>query len=138
MAERKTIAISNNPFKGLKPSPTDASQLSFNIAISNNPFKGLKHSERHTRREHNQLQFQIIPLRDFRLYKYTVDNQHLKVALYNGSKFIGCVGQVSYKIMGEVEPEIIKQVNAIADFALYAGVGRKTPMGMGMVRRQTN
>ena len=79
-----------------------------------------------------QLQFQIIPLRDFRLYKYTVDNQHLKVALYNGSKFIGCVGQVSYKIMGEVEPEIIKQVSAIADFALYAGVGRKTPMGMGI------
>lgn len=46
--------------------------------------------------------------------------------------------QVTYKIIGEVEPEVIKQVNAIADFALYAGVGRKTPMGMGMVRRQTN
>lgn len=51
------------------------------------------------------------------------------------SKFIGCIGEISYKIMGEVEPEIIKQINAIADFALYAGVGRKTPMGMGMARR---
>ena len=32
-------------------------------------------------------------------------------------------------------PETIQQINTLADFALYAGVGRKTPMGMGMVRR---
>lgn len=51
------------------------------------------------------------------------------------SKFIGCVGTVTYRILGEVEPETIKQLNTLADFALYAGVGRKTPMGMGMVRR---
>lgn len=65
-------------------------------------------------------------------------NIRTEIASDSRSKFIGCVGQVSYKIMGEVEPEVIKQINAIADFALYAGVGRKTPMGMGMVRRQTN
>jgi CRISPR-associated endoribonuclease Cas6 len=51
------------------------------------------------------------------------------------SKFIGCVGHVSYRIMGDVPPETIKQINTLADFAIYAGVGRKTPMGMGMVRR---
>ncbi|KJH69555.1 CRISPR-associated endoribonuclease Cas6 [Aliterella atlantica] len=51
------------------------------------------------------------------------------------SKFIGCVGNVSYRILGNVEPQVIKQINALADFALYSGVGRKTPMGMGMVRR---
>jgi CRISPR-associated endoribonuclease Cas6 len=51
------------------------------------------------------------------------------------SKFIGCVGTVTFQILGEVEPQIIQQINALADFALYAGVGRKTPMGMGMVRR---
>ncbi|MBD2183920.1 CRISPR-associated endoribonuclease Cas6 [Aerosakkonema funiforme] len=51
------------------------------------------------------------------------------------SKFIGCVGAITFRILGEVEPTIIKQINALADFALYSGVGRKTPMGMGMVIR---
>ncbi|BAZ50210.1 CRISPR-associated protein Cas6 [Nostoc sp. NIES-4103] len=51
------------------------------------------------------------------------------------SKFIGCVGGISYRILGDVESIVIKQINALADFALYAGLGRKTTMGMGMVRR---
>jgi CRISPR-associated endoribonuclease Cas6 len=50
-------------------------------------------------------------------------------------KFIGTVGDVKYQIMGDINPLQIKQINALADFALYAGVGRKTPMGMGMMRR---
>ncbi len=54
------------------------------------------------------------------------------------SKSIGCVGTVSYKLLGEIEPLLIKQMNVLADFALYAGVGRKTTMGMGMVRRMDN
>jgi CRISPR-associated endoribonuclease Cas6 len=49
--------------------------------------------------------------------------------------FVGIVGEVSYRILGDVEPLVIKQINALADFALYCGVGRKTPMGMGMTRR---
>lgn len=51
------------------------------------------------------------------------------------SKFIGCVGSINFRILGEVEPLAIKQINTLADFALFSGVGRKTPMGMGMVRR---
>lgn len=51
------------------------------------------------------------------------------------SKLIGCIGQISYRILGDADPLTIKQINALADFAMYAGVGRKTPMGMGMVRR---
>ncbi|MBD1935748.1 CRISPR-associated endoribonuclease Cas6 [Microcoleus sp. FACHB-68] len=51
------------------------------------------------------------------------------------SKFIGCLGEISYRILGDVEPQAIKQINALADFALYCGIGRKTPMGMGMIRR---
>lgn len=50
-------------------------------------------------------------------------------------KWAGCVGTISYRILGDVSPIAIKQLNALADFALYAGIGRKTPMGMGMVRR---
>jgi CRISPR-associated endoribonuclease Cas6 len=51
------------------------------------------------------------------------------------SKFIGCVGTMSFRVLGDVSPLVIQQVNTLADFALYAGVGRKTLMGMGMVRR---
>jgi CRISPR-associated endoribonuclease Cas6 len=58
-----------------------------------------------------------------------------EVATDSRSKFIGCVGRVTYKILGEVEPVVIQQINCLADFALYSGIGRKTPMGMGMVRR---
>jgi CRISPR-associated endoribonuclease Cas6 len=50
-------------------------------------------------------------------------------------KWAGCVGTISFRILGEVDPETIKQINTLADFALYSGVGRKTPMGMGMMRR---
>jgi CRISPR-associated endoribonuclease Cas6 len=39
------------------------------------------------------------------------------------------------QIMGNPDPLIVKQMNALADFALYAGVGRKTTMGMSMIRR---
>ncbi len=52
------------------------------------------------------------------------------------SKFIGCVGKISYRLFGNLDPLQIKQINALADFALYCGVGRKTTMGMGMVRRE--
>jgi CRISPR-associated endoribonuclease Cas6 len=51
------------------------------------------------------------------------------------SQFVGCVGEMSFKLFGDAEPDVIKQFNALSDFALYAGIGRKTPMGMGMVRR---
>jgi CRISPR-associated endoribonuclease Cas6 len=51
------------------------------------------------------------------------------------SKFIGCVGTVTYEILGQVTSEQIRQLNALTDFALYAGIGRKTTMGMGMARR---
>ncbi|MCU0551923.1 MAG: CRISPR-associated endoribonuclease Cas6 [Leptolyngbya sp. Prado105] len=50
-------------------------------------------------------------------------------------KWAGCVGTVSYRILGNVDAIAIQQLNALADFAMYAGIGRKTPMGMGMVRR---
>ncbi len=51
------------------------------------------------------------------------------------SQFVGCVGDVSFKLFGKAEAEVVKQFNALSDFAMYCGVGRKTTMGMGMVRR---
>jgi CRISPR-associated endoribonuclease Cas6 len=61
---------------------------------------------------------------------------HSEIAIDSRSKFIGFVGDITCQILGDVAPETIQQINALADFAIYAGVGRKTPMGMGMVRRQ--
>ncbi|MEB3189297.1 MAG: CRISPR-associated endoribonuclease Cas6 [Snowella sp.] len=49
------------------------------------------------------------------------------------SKFIGCVGDISFSLLGEIDPQTIKQINTLANYAFYAGVGRKTPMGMGQV-----
>ncbi|OYE01508.1 CRISPR-associated endoribonuclease Cas6 [Nostoc sp. 'Peltigera membranacea cyanobiont' 232] len=62
-------------------------------------------------------------------------NIHTEILADSRSKFIGILGEVNYKILGEIEPIQIKQLNALADFALYAGIGRKTTMGMGMSRR---
>ncbi|MFE1748027.1 CRISPR-associated endoribonuclease Cas6 [Coleofasciculus sp. H7-2] len=62
-------------------------------------------------------------------------NIHTEIVADSRSKFIGLTGEISYRILGDVSPEVIKNINTLADFALYSGVGRKTPMGMGMVRR---
>ncbi|MFN6526829.1 CRISPR-associated endoribonuclease Cas6 [Nostoc sp. ChiSLP03a] len=62
-------------------------------------------------------------------------NIHTEILADSRSKFIGILGEVNYKILGAIEPIQIKQINALADFALYAGIGRKTTMGMGMTRR---
>ena len=62
-------------------------------------------------------------------------NLHTEIVPDSRSKFIGCVGGINFRILGEVEPLAIQQINTLANFALYSGIGRKTPMGMGMVRR---
>jgi len=51
------------------------------------------------------------------------------------NQFTGCVGKVTYQVLGQVDQSTLKQLNTLADFALYAGVGRKATMGMGMCRR---
>lgn len=61
--------------------------------------------------------------------------QHTGAKPHPGTQFAGCVGKVTYQILGKVESDTLKQLNTLADFALYAGVGRKTPMGMGITRR---
>lgn len=54
---------------------------------------------------------------------------------YDTHSFIGCVGEIGYRILGDAEPLVIKHINALADFAMFSGIGRKTTMGMGMGRR---
>lgn len=61
--------------------------------------------------------------------------QHTGAKIDPSKQFMGCVGKVTFQAFGEADPTTLKQLNTLADFALYAGVGRKTPMGMGMTRR---
>lgn len=48
---------------------------------------------------------------------------------------IGAVGKVTYLLKDQRHHELIRVLNLLADFAFYSGVGYKTTMGMGQVRR---
>jgi CRISPR-associated endoribonuclease Cas6 len=61
--------------------------------------------------------------------------QHTGAKTNPCNQFTGCVGKVTYQVLGSVDSVTLKQLNTLADFALYAGVGRKATMGMGMCRR---
>ena len=61
--------------------------------------------------------------------------QHTGAKTNPCNHFTGCVGKVSFQILGKVNSLTIQQLNTLADFAFYSGVGRKTPMGMGIARR---
>jgi CRISPR-associated endoribonuclease Cas6 len=56
-------------------------------------------------------------------------------AMVAKAKTIGCVGEISYRLFENLDAKQIKQINALADFAFYCGIGRKTTMGMGIARR---
>jgi CRISPR-associated endoribonuclease Cas6 len=49
-------------------------------------------------------------------------------------KVIGFKGQVTYTCPGETDAQTRRALNALADFAFYAGVGYKTTMGLGQAR----
>jgi len=69
--------------------------------------------------------------------KIRVTRFRLKTELVNFSKYkiIGFVGKVVYELPETIDKEIKNTINALADFAFYSGVGYKTTMGMGQVRR---
>ncbi|KKD39758.1 CRISPR-associated endoribonuclease Cas6 [Limnoraphis robusta] len=82
--------------------------------------------------KHSGIEFKELPLSSLFPSFFNIQTEMIADSR---SKFIGCVGKVNYRLFGDVEPEIIQQINTLADFAFYCGVGRKTPMGMGMLRR---
>ena len=53
---------------------------------------------------------------------------------FRRSPQVGFAGEVTYGLMAENDGTL-RQLNALADFAFYAGVGMKTAMGMGQCRR---
>jgi CRISPR-associated endoribonuclease Cas6 len=53
----------------------------------------------------------------------------------NRVKYHGFIGRFSFYASKKVPPEKVKAINLLSDFAFYAGVGAKTTMSLGMVRR---
>ena len=64
---------------------------------------------------------------------------HSRMLRYGAQTQVGSEGRVTFRVFdGEGEgPEARYLLNVLADFAFYAGVGRKTTQGMGQVRRIT-
>jgi len=54
---------------------------------------------------------------------------------YRTTTFPGFVGSCSFRLVELHDRTVIKTLNALADFAFYAGVGAKTTMGFGVARR---
>ncbi len=63
-----------------------------------------------------------------------MENVSTHMLEFRRAKQVGFVGQVTYGLMAENEAARC-QLNALADFAFYCGVGMKTTMGMGQCRR---
>jgi len=58
-----------------------------------------------------------------------------RVVSYNKqAQYNGFVGTCQYRILAD-DRERIRQVNVLADFALFAGTGQKTTQGLGQTRR---
>jgi CRISPR-associated endoribonuclease Cas6 len=87
-------------------------------------------------RQWNQYGDRVIPETIVEYLYPSFFNIRTEITQDGRSKFIGCVGDLTLKVLGDASPETIKQINALADFAFYCGVGKKTPMGMGMLRRK--
>jgi CRISPR-associated endoribonuclease Cas6 len=64
--------------------------------------------------------------------RYDLRTQMLNFGQY---RQIGFVGNCQFLLHRRTDEILAKVVNLLADFAFYAGVGRKTTMGMGQVRR---
>jgi len=71
---------------------------------------------------------------DVLIARYDIETRVMDFGSY---KEIGFVGEAEYECPPEVDDETCQLLSALADFALYSGVGAKTTMGMGQARRRT-
>lgn len=71
---------------------------------------------------------------DVLIARYDIETRVMDFGSY---KEIGFVGEAEYESPPELDDETCRLLSALADFALYSGVGAKTTMGMGQARRKT-
>lgn len=70
--------------------------------------------------------------------KIRIDRFRLTTEFVHTSKekAAGFMGKVAYRIPETVDEESKRRINALADFAFYSGVGKRTDRGMGQARRK--
>ena len=67
-----------------------------------------------------------------------VSNLHrLETAIIKTKKvaLIGFTGKITYLIDKQAPPDLVYQMNLLADYAFFCGAGRKTTAGMGQTVR---
>jgi CRISPR-associated endoribonuclease Cas6 len=76
-------------------------------------------------------------LRDYARETIVVSAYNMKTVLrhYWGKPHIGGLGSITYELRDTANREMTGFLNLLADFAFYSGVGAKTAMGMGQIRR---
>ena len=67
----------------------------------------------------------------------TIARHHLETQLLDFGHYaqVGFIGKCWYLIDNKASFQLLHTLQTLAEFAFYAGVGRKTAMGMGQVRR---
>lgn len=55
-----------------------------------------------------------------------------------GQAIVGCIGQISFRIIDGGDPLITKRLNTLANFTRYCPVGSNTLLGMGITHRITH
>ena len=66
-----------------------------------------------------------------------IENWRTAMFRFNKGLQIGGLGQISYEALDDT-PAMLRHWNTLADFAFYSGVGIKTSMGMGVVRKHSH
>ncbi len=63
--------------------------------------------------------------------------KHLETRLFKARKvsLLGFTGRITYAIDRRAAPDLIFQMNLLADFAFFCGTGKKTTIGMGQTVR---
>ena len=69
---------------------------------------------------------------DILLSRYKLETRMINFGNYQETGF---TGQCSFILADVLAMEQVQHINALADFAVYSGVGAKTTMGMGQTRR---
>ena len=66
-----------------------------------------------------------------------VSQYELRTSLleFGNHREIGFEGVCTFEVKEEIGEQLLRQINALADFAFYCGTGAKTTMGMGQTRR---
>jgi CRISPR-associated endoribonuclease Cas6 len=77
-------------------------------------------------------------VRDFAAGDVVVSRYELATHMgdYGGGRLqIGFAGRAAFEILNPAHPDLTRHLNRLADLAFFTGLGSKTTMGMGQVRR---